>query len=159
MFQQSQEIKDLVQNDSWGICKLLVLDLSLTLLQILFCIQTWYYISLNKSKSLMCLNICSKNIADASDEAARKYPDKTSKEERTDAGVTMVIQAAVRSKTSSLRRQYAKHGCHIWRTWEKTCRITMWWKNVRSNMSIRYLTSSYKNRITCLDLFLWFTPY
>jgi hypothetical protein len=41
------------------------------------------------------------DIADALDKVAKKYQDETPKVDRTDAGVTMVMQAAVKSKTSS----------------------------------------------------------
>jgi hypothetical protein len=49
------------------------------------------------------------DIVDASDEAARKYQDETPKDDRTDAGITAVMHAAVRSKTTSLRGQLGKY--------------------------------------------------
>jgi hypothetical protein len=49
------------------------------------------------------------DIADALDEAARKYQDETSKDDGTDAGVTTVMCAVVRSKTTSLRGQFGKY--------------------------------------------------
>jgi hypothetical protein len=49
-------------------------------------------------------------------------------------------------------------GCHRWRTGEKTCHIRTWRTDRRSDMSIRYLTGSCKNRITCPYSFLRFTP-
>ena len=49
------------------------------------------------------------DIIDALDKATRKYQGETPKEERTNGGITMVMWATVRSKTSSLRGQFAKH--------------------------------------------------
>jgi hypothetical protein len=49
------------------------------------------------------------DIVDALGKATREYQDETPKEKRTDADVTAVMRAAVRSKTSSLRGQFAKH--------------------------------------------------
>jgi hypothetical protein len=44
------------------------------------------------------------DITNASNEAARKYLNKTPKEERTDAGVIVIMRATAKSKTSFLRR-------------------------------------------------------
>jgi hypothetical protein len=49
------------------------------------------------------------DIADASNEVARKYLDENPKEERIDAGVAAVMRAADRSKITSLRGQFGKH--------------------------------------------------
>jgi hypothetical protein len=57
----------------------------------------------------MCLNICNKILQMLQDKAASKYQDETPKDDRTDAGVTAVMRAAIWSKTTSLRGQSAKH--------------------------------------------------
>jgi hypothetical protein len=49
------------------------------------------------------------DITNASDEAARKYFDETPEEERFDYGITAVMRAVAKSKTTSLRRQFGKH--------------------------------------------------
>lgn len=43
------------------------------------------------------------------DEAARKYFDKTPNGERLDFKVTTIVWTTTKSKTTSLRRQLAKH--------------------------------------------------
>jgi hypothetical protein len=43
------------------------------------------------------------------DEVARKYFDKTPNGERLDFEVTAIVWTAAKSKTTSLRRQLAKH--------------------------------------------------
>ena len=48
-------------------------------------------------------------IAEAADEAARKYYDETAPEDRSDTDVTSQMRAAARNKQQSFRGQFAKH--------------------------------------------------
>jgi hypothetical protein len=47
-------------------------------------------------------------IAEASDEAARKYVEETPKEERSDSGVTAVMRAVAKDKVQSFKGQFSK---------------------------------------------------
>ena len=47
-------------------------------------------------------------IAEASDEAARKYYEETPEEERTSSGVTFVMRAAAKAKQQSFKGQFSK---------------------------------------------------
>jgi phosphoenolpyruvate synthase/pyruvate phosphate dikinase len=47
-------------------------------------------------------------IAEALDDAARKYYDETPKEERSDTEVTAVMRAAAKTKRHSFRGQFSK---------------------------------------------------
>jgi hypothetical protein len=46
---------------------------------------------------------------EASNVAAKKYHDETPKDERSQAKVTVAMEIASKNKTTSLKRQYAKH--------------------------------------------------
>jgi hypothetical protein len=48
-------------------------------------------------------------IAEASDDAARKYYDETPKEERSDTEVTAVMRATAKTKRHSFRGQFSKY--------------------------------------------------
>jgi hypothetical protein len=48
-------------------------------------------------------------IAEASDDAARKYYDETPKEEKSDTEVTAVMRAAAKTKQHSFRGQFSKY--------------------------------------------------
>jgi hypothetical protein len=48
-------------------------------------------------------------IAEASDDAARKYYDEIPKEERSDTEVTAVMRAAAKTKRHSFRGQFSKY--------------------------------------------------
>ena len=48
-------------------------------------------------------------IADAVDDAARKYYEETAKEDWSDTTVTTLMRAATRIKQQSFRGQFAKH--------------------------------------------------
>jgi hypothetical protein len=48
-------------------------------------------------------------IAEASDNAARKYYDETSKEERCDTSVIIVMRAAAKNKQQSFKSQFFKY--------------------------------------------------
>jgi hypothetical protein len=60
---------------------------------------------------LILIPICQfqQEIAEASDDAARKYYEETPKEDRSDAAVTAVMRAAARTKQQSFRGQFAKY--------------------------------------------------
>jgi hypothetical protein len=47
-------------------------------------------------------------IAEASDDAARKYYEETPESERTSTGVTAVMRAATKSKQHSFKGQFSK---------------------------------------------------
>jgi hypothetical protein len=47
-------------------------------------------------------------IAEASDDAARKYYEETPEEERTSSGVTFVMRAAAKTKQNSFKGQFSK---------------------------------------------------
>jgi hypothetical protein len=49
------------------------------------------------------------DIAEASDDAARKYYDETLKEERRDAGLTTVMRAIAKTKQQSFKGQFFKY--------------------------------------------------
>jgi hypothetical protein len=59
----------------------------------------------------MLIPLCflQQEIAEAADEAARKYYDETAQEDRSDTDVTALMRAAARSKQNSFRGQFAKH--------------------------------------------------
>jgi hypothetical protein len=48
-------------------------------------------------------------IAEASDDAARKYYDETPKEDRSDEGVTAAMRSAAKSKQQSFKGQFSKY--------------------------------------------------
>jgi hypothetical protein len=48
-------------------------------------------------------------IAEASNDAARKYYDETPKEERSNTEVTAVIRAAAKTKLHSFKGQFSKY--------------------------------------------------
>jgi hypothetical protein len=48
-------------------------------------------------------------IAEASNDVARKYYEETLESERTDAGVTVVMKAAAKAKKHLFKGQFAKH--------------------------------------------------
>jgi hypothetical protein len=48
-------------------------------------------------------------IAEASNDAARKYYDETPKDERSDTEVTAVMRAAAKTKQHSFRGQFSKY--------------------------------------------------
>jgi hypothetical protein len=60
---------------------------------------------------LMLIPIChfQQEIAEASDDAARKYYEETPKEDRNNAAVTAVMRHAARSKQQSFKGQFAKY--------------------------------------------------
>jgi hypothetical protein len=59
----------------------------------------------------MLIALCplQQEIAEAADDAARKYYDDTAKEDRSDTAITALMRAAARSKQQSFRGQFAKH--------------------------------------------------
>jgi hypothetical protein len=48
-------------------------------------------------------------IAEASDDAAKKYYDETPKEDRSDEGVTTAMRSAAKSKQQSFKGQFSKY--------------------------------------------------
>jgi hypothetical protein len=60
---------------------------------------------------LMLIALCplQQEIAEAADDAARKYYDEIAKEDRSDTAVTVVMRAAARSREQSFRGHFAKH--------------------------------------------------
>jgi hypothetical protein len=48
-------------------------------------------------------------IAEASDGATRKYYDETSKDEKSDTGITTVMRATTKSKHQSFKGQLSKY--------------------------------------------------
>jgi hypothetical protein len=60
---------------------------------------------------VMLLALCplQQEIAEAADDAVRKYYDETAKEDRSNAAVTVVMRAAARTMQQSFRGQFAKH--------------------------------------------------
>jgi hypothetical protein len=48
-------------------------------------------------------------ITEASDDAARKYYDETSKDERNDAKVIALMRAAAKTKLQSFKGQFSKY--------------------------------------------------
>jgi adenine-specific DNA glycosylase len=48
-------------------------------------------------------------IAEAADDAARKYYDETAKEDTSDTTVTALIRAAAKTRQQSFRGQFAKY--------------------------------------------------
>jgi hypothetical protein len=59
----------------------------------------------------MLIPIChfQQEIAEASDDAARKYYEETPKEERNDAAVTAVMRHAAKTRQQSFKGQFAKY--------------------------------------------------
>jgi hypothetical protein len=59
----------------------------------------------------MLLNHCQlqQEIGEASDDAARKYYDKTPMEDRSDIGVTAAMRAAAKTKHHSFKGQFFKY--------------------------------------------------
>jgi hypothetical protein len=59
----------------------------------------------------MLIVVCplQQEIAEAADEAARKYYDETDPKDISDSEVTALMRAAARSKQHSFRGQFAKH--------------------------------------------------
>jgi hypothetical protein len=60
---------------------------------------------------LMFFALCplQQEIAEAADDAARKYYDETAKEDRSDTTVTVLMRAAAKTRQQSFRGQFAKH--------------------------------------------------
>jgi hypothetical protein len=48
-------------------------------------------------------------IAEASDDATRKYYDETPKEDKSDEGVTAAMRSAAKSKQQSFKGQFSKY--------------------------------------------------
>jgi phosphoenolpyruvate synthase/pyruvate phosphate dikinase len=59
----------------------------------------------------MLIPIChfQQEIAEASDDAARKYYEETPKEDRNDAAITAVMRHAAKTKQQSFKGQFAKY--------------------------------------------------
>jgi hypothetical protein len=68
-------------------------------------------LALTFASILKLISIChfQQEIAEASDDAARKYYEETPIEDRSDATVTVVMRAAARSKQQSFKGQFAKY--------------------------------------------------
>ena len=64
-----------------------------------------------ESLQMLIVVLCplQQEIAEAADEAARKYYDETEPHDRSDTDVTALMRAAARSKQQSFRGQFAKH--------------------------------------------------
>jgi hypothetical protein len=58
---------------------------------------------------LIALCLLQQEIAEAADEAARKYYDETDPKDISDTDVTALMRAAAKSKQQSFRGQFAKH--------------------------------------------------
>jgi hypothetical protein len=60
---------------------------------------------------LILIPIChfQQEIAEASDDAARKYYEETPKEDRNDAAITVVMRHAAKSRQHSFKGQFAKY--------------------------------------------------
>jgi hypothetical protein len=60
---------------------------------------------------LMLFALCplQQEIAEAADDAARKYYDETTKEDTSDTTVTALMGAAAKTRQQSFRGQFAKH--------------------------------------------------
>jgi hypothetical protein len=70
-----------------------------------------YCLSIMFESILMLFALCplQQEIAEAADDAVRKYYDETAKEDRSDTAVTAVMRAAARSMQQSFRGHFAKH--------------------------------------------------
>jgi hypothetical protein len=60
---------------------------------------------------ILVISIChfQQEIAEACDDAARKYYEETPKEDKNNATITTVMRAATRSKQHSFKVQFAKY--------------------------------------------------
>jgi hypothetical protein len=70
-----------------------------------FCLATMF----ESMQMLIALCLLQQEIAEAADEAARKYYDETEPNDRSDTDVTALMRAAAKSKQQSFRGQFAKH--------------------------------------------------
>jgi hypothetical protein len=70
-----------------------------------------YYLTIMFESIQMLIALCplQQEIAEAADDAARKYYDETAKEGRSDTAVTALMRAAARSKQQSFKGQFIKH--------------------------------------------------
>jgi hypothetical protein len=70
-----------------------------------------YYLAIMFESILMLFALCplQQEIAEAADDAARKYYDETAKEDRSNTDVTAVMRATARSRQQYFKGQFAKH--------------------------------------------------
>ena len=71
-------------------------------------IEFFPYVQIHTHKLSFCAHL-QQEIAEASDDAARKYYDETPKEDRSDKGITTAMRSAAKSKMKSFKGQFSKY--------------------------------------------------
>jgi hypothetical protein len=64
-----------------------------------------YYLAIIDDSILMLITLCplQQEIAEAADDAVRKYYDETTKEDRSDTAITTLMRAAAKTRQQSFR--------------------------------------------------------
>jgi hypothetical protein len=92
---------------------------------------------------VMLIPIChfQQEIAEASDDAARKYYEETPKEDRSDAAITAVMKAGAMRKQQSFKGQFAKYLAIV---------------NPKfGNKFLQEVSSSFQNPLQCIFIQYW----